>query len=455
MGSIQSALVNAAGALQAFTQVMNVAENNVTNASTPGYAAQTQTLEPIAFDLSEGETGGVRAGQVVSARDQFAEQNVRAAQTALGESTEDVASLTNVQSVFDISGATGLAADLNSLFSSFSGWAQTPTSATAAQSVINSAGDVAQDFQQAHQSLSNIQSETGAQLQSTVGDVNQLTAQLANYNAQAAQSSGSDASLDAQINSTLEQLSQYAGITASEQPDGAYNVLLDGQTPLVLNETQYQLACNLNPGAAQGATIVSGDQDVTDQVAGGQLGSLLNTYNTVLPGYMGDSSSQGQLNLMAQQLADAVNGILSGGTQGLSLFDYDASSPNTIAQTLTVDAGATTDQLTAAPVATPASLARLESAQQSALGGATFAEYYGQMAAGAGSALSSATDDQTTQQATLAQAQNLRQQSSGVSLDQEAMTMIQFQSAYEACSKVVTTLDQLTEDAIDMVQTFT
>ena len=455
MGSIQSALHNAASSLDAFSQVMDVTENNVTNASTPGYAAQSQSLEPISFDVSGGSMGGVRAGQVVSSRDQYAEQSVRSAQTALGQFTQDVASLTNVQSVFDISGSSGLAGDLNTLFSNFSAWAQTPTSATAAQAVVTSAGDVAQDFQQAYSALTSVQSNTGTQLQTTVGDINQLTAQLANLNAQAARASGPDAGIDAQINSTLEQLSQYAGITAVPQADGSYNVLLDGQIPLVLNGTQHQLSCTVDPTTTPAATILSGGSSVNAQVDGGQLGSLLNTYNTVLPSYLGSASEQGQLNNMAQQLAGAVNGILNSGTPGLALFDYDATSPNTIAQTLSIDPGATTTALTAMPVSTPASLDGLETAAQNGLGGSTFSEYYGQMASTVGSALSAATSQQTTGQATLAQAQNLRQQSAGVSLDQEAMTLIEFQRAYEACSKMVTTLDQITEDTINMVQTFT
>jgi flagellar hook-associated protein 1 FlgK len=453
MGSIQSALSNAANSLDAFSQVMDVTENNVTNASTPGYAKQTQSLDPLPFDLAEGLMGGVRAGQVVSARSQYAEQTVRSAQTSLGQSQQDVASLTNVQSVFDISDASGLAGDLNTLFSNFSAWGQTPTSATATQAVITSAGNVAQDFHQADQALTAVQAATGTQLRTTVADVNQLTAQLADLDAQAARASGPDAGLDAQINSTLEQLSQYAGITAMPQSDGSYNVLLNGQIPLVLAGQQYQLSCAVDPGAAQGATILSGGADVTAQVDGGQLGSLLDTYNTVLPSYLGDPTQQGQLNTMAQQLADAVNGTLSG--SGLVLFDYDSTSLNTVAQTLTVDPSASAAQLAGAPVSAPASLAGLESAPQDALGGSTFSEYYGQMASSVGAALSAATDQQTTGQATLAQAQNLRQQSSGVSLDQEAMTMIQFQSAYDACSKMVTTLDQVTQDAIDMVQVFT
>ena len=75
------------------------------------------------------------------------------------------------------------------------------------------------------------------------------------------------------------------------------------------------------------------------------------------------------------------------------------------------------------------------------------------MAARVGDELSAATDNQQAQQSTAAQAQDLRQQTSGVSLDEEAMTLVQFQRAYEANSRLITILDQLTEDAINMLLT--
>jgi flagellar hook-associated protein 1 FlgK len=52
----------------------------------------------------------------------------------------------------------------------------------------------------------------------------------------------------------------------------------------------------------------------------------------------------------------------------------------------------------------------------------------------------------------VSQAQNLRQQVSGVDLNEEAMILVQFQSAYEANSKLITVLDQLTQDTINILQ---
>ena len=43
--------------------------------------------------------------------------------------------------------------------------------------------------------------------------------------------------------------------------------------------------------------------------------------------------------------------------------------------------------------------------------------------------------------------------SPGVSLDEEATILIQFQQAYEANSKLISVLDQLSEDAVNMLPT--
>jgi flagellar hook-associated protein 1 FlgK len=74
------------------------------------------------------------------------------------------------------------------------------------------------------------------------------------------------------------------------------------------------------------------------------------------------------------------------------------------------------------------------------------------MAAGIGSQSQDAQNQLSVQQQTLAQARNMRSQVSGVSLNDEAAQLVQFQSAYQANSKMVTVLDQLTQATINMIQ---
>ena len=69
-----------------------------------------------------------------------------------------------------------------------------------------------------------------------------------------------------------------------------------------------------------------------------------------------------------------------------------------------------------------------------------------------GSALDQANSRLQVAQPAVAQARNLRQQMSGVSLDEEASVLIQFQRAYEANSRLITVMYQLTQDTIDMMR---
>jgi flagellar hook-associated protein 1 FlgK len=477
MANILSSLVSTAGALEAFSQALNVTQNNVANSQTPGYAKQTQLLEAMAFDPTEGSTGGVRAGVVISSRNQYAEQAVRQQNTLLGQAQQNVTSFTSLQSLFDVSGNTGIAYALNNLFSAFSAWGQTPTSPVARQSVINTATDVANAFQQTAAGLDQEAQDNSRQVDQTVAQINQLAGQLAGYNSQAMLNSAPDAGLDAQINSTLEQLSQYVNFSASQQSNGEVTVLVNGQVPLVLGGTAYALQdqavppdpASANPNAPPSMSIVASDgTNITSQVTGGQLGALVNLANNVFPQYLGNGSTAGELNTMAQQFADRVNQLLTSGNvsdgpppvAGVPLFTYDTTNATNVAQTLAVDPTVTADQLAAIspgpPEVTngvPLALSNLSDPQSGddEINGISFTQYYGNMAAAIGSSLDDANNSLTVQQSAVTQAQNLRQQVSGVSLDEEAAVLLQFQQAYEANSKMITILDQLSEDTINML----
>jgi flagellar hook-associated protein 1 FlgK len=81
----------------------------------------------------------------------------------------------------------------------------------------------------------------------------------------------------------------------------------------------------------------------------------------------------------------------------------------------------------------------------------TPAQFYGNLGAQVGNDLSTATNNQTTKQQLLMQAQALRQQTSGVSLDQEAENLIEFQRAYQANAKMLTVLDSLTNTLMNII----
>jgi flagellar hook-associated protein 1 FlgK len=254
-------------------------------------------------------------------------------------------------------------------------------------------------------------------------------------------------------------------------------VLLGGQTPLLLAAQQYTISGTFQQPdipppvydqAPPQAHILGADgSDITASVTTGQLGALLTLRNQVLPSYIGDAYQPGDLNTMAKQFADRVNqlltsGNISEGQAGVPLFTYDATNDTNVAKTLSVDPTVTPDQLAAidpGPPETangiPLALFQLSDPQDAAdqINGSSFNEFYGGLASRIGSALNNATSQQQVQQSSVAQAQNLRKQSSGVNLDEEAMVVVEFERAYQANSRLITVLDQLTRDTINILAT--
>ncbi len=472
-------MLNASNALDVFVQALDVVQNNVANASTPDYARQTATMEPLPFNLSQGDTGGVQSGQIESARDEYAEQAVQQQSTLLGQAQQDVSSLSAMQTQLSIAGSSGLSTAFSNLFDAFSAWGQTPTSTVAQQNVIEQATAVASAFQQTAQGLETVAQNTQQQLQATVSQIDQIATQLAGYNQQIMNGDRNDAGLDAQIHSTLDQLSGDGSISATKQSDGSWTVMLNGQTPLVIGSQVYALGVGTvpstptspNPIAPPHLSLLASDgTDISAATVGGQLGSLLNTANSVLPGYLGDATQAGSLNTLAQSFASNVNGLLTGGYQstgpppapGIPLFTYDTANATNVAQSLNINPDVTPDQLAAISAGPPSvsngvPLALSQLANPTSAGdeidGLSYTQYYAGMASNVGTLLRNANSSLETQQSAVAQAQSVRQQLSGVSLDREATILIQFQQAYEASSKLINILDQLTEDTMNMLPT--
>jgi flagellar hook-associated protein 1 len=452
MGTLSTSLINSANALQVYSDALDVIQNNVTNANTPGYVEQSPTLVAQPFDLTTGAPGGVGLGPTQSSRNQYAEQNVRTEQTAYSYDQQQVSDLSTAQNYFSLSTTSGIGPDISSLFDSFSALSVTPNDTVSRQTVLNDATTVAQDFNNAANGLLSQANNLQQATTSTITAINQLGGTIAELNSQhSVDSTGQvDAGVDAQLNSTLDQLSQYVNFSVLQQPDGEVSVYLGGQTPLVLGQQSYAIQGDFS--TPQTAILSSSGTDITDQLTGGQLGAQLNDNNNVLPSYVSG------LNTLAQTLADQVNGALNqgidenGAAPTTNLFSYDATTG--AALTLAVNP-LTPDQIAAASPGAPGgngnALAVAALANSPVVGGYTFAQAYGNLGGQVGSDLSAAQNNSTTDQSLLSQAQSLRQQVSGVSLDTEAVNLMQYERSYDAISKMLGVLTSLTLDVVNLL----
>jgi flagellar hook-associated protein 1 len=476
MGSLFSALSSAGQSLQAFEQAIDVVQNNVTNANSPGYADQVPELISQSFQTGNQVVSGGVSETTQDTRSPYADTAVQEQLSLQGMYQQLQTSLTPLENVFDVSSSSPIPSALNQLFQSFSEWSSQPTNTNYQTGVIDAAQQVAGAFQQAAVQLGQIQTSTVNDIQTTVTQINQDAAAIQTYNQQMAQSSQPNAGLSAQLESSLENLSTLANVQVLPGNGGMVTVLLGGQTTLVegtqvnaIQAVNNTASNNGNPGAAPNISIEDSDgNDITSQIATGSLAGLLNVNNTVLPSLIGGGQQVGGLNTLAQGLADSVNAVLEQGSTtdtppyqaGSPLFTYNAASPAGIAGTLAVSSTITGSDLAAADTGPPfvangaaLTLAGLDSSSPGPVDGQGFTQYFASLTSSVGNAVNNANTEVTAQSQLVAQAQSLQQQVSGVSLDEEATRLVQLQNSYDAASKVVTVIDDTLQTLMTMIPT--
>ena len=462
---------NALGVLQ---EALSVLQNNVSNASTPGYAAQQLNIQAQPSDSFSG--GGIVSQGLISSRDAYADTAVQQTLQSLGFYTAQAQGTSSIQSLFDPSGTSGVAGALTSLYGAFSAWSASPGDPATGQAVITQAKAFAGSVQGLSRSLNSVGSQLNQQISSTVSQINTLASRIQQYNeikrANPTPNPGADANLEA----TLESLSQLTNLTTVSQLDGTVTVLVGGGAPLVIGSEQYRISASIgvsthppatNPQSPPTAQILSSDgKDITAELIGGQLGGLLDSRDRVLASIIGDSQQAGTLNQFAQGVATKVNTILQAGTvsnavgaaPGSALFTYSSVDATQAAGSLAVSATILPGQLAPADAVgssngnalTLVSLASPGSAPTQ-INGQSFLSFFAGIASSAGQENSSANANQTLQQQIATQAQAQRDQISKVSLNDQAALLLQFQRGYQAISELLSVVNSLVNSILSII----
>jgi flagellar hook-associated protein 1 FlgK len=197
--------------------------------------------------------------------------------------------------------------------------------------------------------------------------------------------------------------------------------------------------------------INNGQVDVTADFTGGSLGGTLQARDQDLPSLLSS------LDTLAFNLAGALNtahsdGFDLNGNTGTNLFVPPAQVSGA-ARNLQLQI---TDpsQLAASSDANPGGngnlTALLAVADTPVVNGQTPGGYYSNLVFQTGNMVAKATSAQTASQPMLQQLQSQRDAISGVSLDEEATSLIQYQRAFQAAARVVNTIDECLQTALQI-----
>jgi flagellar hook-associated protein 1 len=460
MGTLTALLNLSLNSLQANQAAIDIASNNVANANTPGYTQQVATWhenDTVVLSAHGSSSGGANVTGV-SQRDIVLNHRVQQQTQLESSSAAESAALNDLQSIFGLTStstsvaSTTLGTDMNSFFGSLGALQTSPSSGSVRQGVLNAAATLVSDFNTASTQIAQQTAALNQQLSGAVSQINSLTASIASLNLQIASSNpASDAgTLEDQRQQDLAQLSAYIGFDQTKTENNGLTLTTANGTPLVSEGHAFALSTSIVGGNTN--VVSAAGMDITSAVVGGSLGGILQARDHDLP------QASSALDALAYAIGGAVNaqntaGMDANGNPGGLIFNLP----------ITVEGAASNislrtwdpNEIAAAAVGQGSSggenAAILSNLANAAIvNGQPATVFYATFLTQLGSTVSSVSDRNITQQASLRQLITQQRAQSSVSLDQEAANLTLYERSYAAAAKVFTIVDQLMASALNL-----
>ncbi|MEZ5425375.1 MAG: flagellar hook-associated protein FlgK [Pyrinomonadaceae bacterium] len=437
---------------------ITVTGQNIANVNTPGYSRQRAVLSegnPDRFgNFSIGS--GVTVEGIQSFRDQFIESRIQAETGIAGRLTARRDSLAPVEAILQGTENGGLQNALNGFFSAFRDLDANPGSAPLRSIAVQKGVNLANTFQSTRSRLFDLRQGIDSRVRSTVDEVNSLTSKVADLNGQIkfAEATGSNPSglLD-QRTEYVNRLSELTGARTYDNGDGTINITIGEGRAVVSGVTAFTLEAGSTPPLGLSAITINGQPAVFDEGTIRGLQDGLNETTAQIDGLDG----------LAQAIVDRVNTLHTSGTDQNGNPGVNFFTPGTpvTAATISVDAAVVSNPNLVVASALPqpgqngtvaGEIASLLTDPNTTVGTRTgsFSSIYGSLISQAGEQVRSAEDGLVTQGVILAQATAQREAVSGVSLDEEAINLIQYQKAFEAAARFLKVADEMTQTILSL-----
>jgi flagellar hook-associated protein 1 len=453
MSSLNASLAAALSGLIAEQGALEATTNNVSNVNTPGYSREQPVLvasDPVVVDPLTFGTG-VTLQSVESIRDPILESQIQQQTQAQGQFSTLASALAQTQVNFtSSSGDVGTA--ISNFFDSINQLSTNPSDLSLRQGVLTAAANLATSFNTTSNNLTQQQSSLDLSVVQTVGQINQLTVQIAQLNGQIGnlENVGENAGTFVdQRQQAIDQLSSLVDVSVIPN-DNTLTLTTANGTPLVTGQQSFQLQTQTNALGLH--DVYSQGADITSSITSGQLGGTLQARDQQIP------AIQTQLNTLAAGLANSVNAVQAGGfdlngNAGTNLFNPPPASGVGAAASLSV---AITDPtlVAASSDGTAGSNGNAEAMyvlnSQPIIGGQNPTDYYSGIVFNVGNDTANASAEQSASALILQQLNDQRSSVSGVSLDEEAANMVRYQDAYAASAQVITTVNDMMYAVINM-----
>ncbi len=456
---------------------LNVSGNNIANVNTEGYSRQQIAFDPsYPFKTPQGIFGtGVEVASIRRVRNEIIDRQIRKHNSPLGYFEEKQRIYKQIENIFnEPNGVFGIREQIEKFFDNFHELANDPESGSTRTVILEHGKTLIESIKRIDDQLVSLSSDVSFQIGQKVDEINNIAQSIAGLNEKivAAENLGGTANtLRDKRDLEIDKLSKMVTVYFKEDSSGAVNIAISGNSLVSDGERVSTLEkMDFNNGVDFVTKIFGSESGLEFKPNSGELSGLLEIRNEVVPLYRErfDSiiaSIITQVNSLHRN-GVGIKGSLSEvphdndffagtGAKDIDLSDAVKESINNIAaaervETLdgagnTVISGAPGDNKIALQIANLKGILVFENNTE------TFDDYLAKTIGQLGIGAKNVDDNASRQKLILAEFENLRDSTSGVSIDEELTHLIRFQRGYQASARVISTVDELFDTLINMV----
>lgn len=440
--------------------------HNITNASSDGFSRQRVVTENIESGdkVQKGVFAvglGARVARVERVNDEYLEKQIRNTQRELSYHEEKEMGLKQVEDIFNEMNGDGISRLMTRFFNDMRKLADEPESRAMRESLRESTQAMAHQFRLIRSQLEEVRQHFDSRIEGYVGEANILGGQIVELNHRihiSEASGGTPNDLMDKRDLALKKLASLLNINTQKDTHGNISVDIRGGGSFLTENTVRNITVERSGSDDQGKAdgsfsirTLGGTMDnVTHLISGGKLGALIELRDRTI------SQSVDRLDELAFTLSQTVNaihsqGVTANGATGVNFFKPLLTQKGaaeaiglSAAVESDVNAIATGFELDA-PGDNRVILAITELQGQKLMGDghSTLDEWYNSVVSDVGVLSSKNRFGLNQQKDIMSQMGKMRDQISGVSIDEESANLMQFQHVFEASAKVIEVAEEM------------
>ena len=494
MVSLNNSLFTGLSGVRTAQVGLNVTGNNIANVNTPGYSRQRADITTKGVQFSQNLTYGTGSdvNRIEALRENLAEQAVTQYEASNSYYDQLSSSLQELEGLMPETDEVGLSKALGELFQGLEAATIRPTDTGVRRELLTLAGQLASEINARDSDLNSEQVRTNQEIEDMVVRVNDLTSTIADINRKISSVSKPAEDLIDQRKNAIDELSKLVGVETFQLTNNQVQVNIKGSNNILVgreirntlgvqtdpaNNGYYDITVNV--GASTTAitnTIQTGEMGAKLQIRDKEIATVRRSLDTLAAGliiqfnnvHQTGTDLNGNTNL---QFFDPGNAVVLGAT-AVGTIDPDRyqgvagtiSLSSDLIDPLNPGAGFDPNRLALSGTgavgdnSTGLALAQLRDNQNvidSDLDGdptndstVSFEKYYGGIVSDLGRRVRTEYDQALTHEELLNQANIRREEASGVNLDEEAVQLTQYQRAFEASSRFINVVNQLTGEIL-------